>query len=94
VEFSVTVLVIAGFLMGVDGPIEEVDNLVLQARDTDTPRVEIEGHVLVTLDVHEVIVNLKNWVSHRPFLEISPKSCHVHIFFINLKLLNGLSIKN
>jgi len=59
VECSVTVLVIAGFFMGVNGPIEEVNYFILESRDTDSTGIEVERHVLVTSDVHEVIINLK-----------------------------------
>ena len=70
--------------MSINGPIEKVDNFVLCARNTDTSRVEIEGHVLVTLNAHELVVESQDRVTQWPFLEVSPHffQCHI-IFFIN-----------
>ena len=93
-ECSVTVLVIAGFFMAINGPIEEVDHLILEARDADTTGVKVERHVFVTPDVHEFIIHLQQGVREWSFLEVSPKLVHVHIFFINLKLLKACWIKN
>lgn len=81
-------MAIASVFMSINGPIEKVDNFVLCARNTDTSRVEIEGHVLVTLNAHELVVESQDRVTQWPFLEVSPHffQCHI-IFFINIKLL-------
>jgi hypothetical protein len=44
---------VASFLMSIDCPIGEVDYFVLDIDYANSLRVEVEGHVLITPDVHK-----------------------------------------
>ena len=53
VEAFITVLIVTSFFMGIDSPIEIVENLVFKSNDTYSLRIEIERHVVVSLYLHE-----------------------------------------
>jgi hypothetical protein len=56
IEMPIFVVRIASFLMCVHEPVQKVDELVFEAHDADTGGVDVEGHVIVTLDVHELVI--------------------------------------
>jgi hypothetical protein len=56
VESPVFVCLITLELMSIDSPINEGKNGVFEWNPLLSLRVDIEGHVVVTLDVHKVIV--------------------------------------
>lgn len=46
--------------MGINGPVDEGEDGVLEGDPRLCAGVNVEGHVVVTLDVHEVVVNAQN----------------------------------
>jgi hypothetical protein len=59
--------------MSIYHPIKEGYNGILEGDPLLSIGVEIEGHVIVTLDVHESIVQVEDWGEERLMLEVSPE---------------------
>jgi hypothetical protein len=48
--------------MCINSPINDVYKLVLDAHNIYTLRIEVEGHVFVTFDIHESAINSEKWI--------------------------------
>ena len=86
IEAAVAVALVALQLMGVHGPVQEGQDRVLEGNPRLRLGVDIEGHVVVTLDVHELAVNAQNWRREGLLAEVAICSFPIHIFVLNLIL--------
>lgn len=59
--------------MGVDKEVDEVDEGVLKGDPLLGLGVDVEGEVVVTLDVHEPVVQVEHRGKQRLLLKISPE---------------------
>jgi len=57
VEVAIAIIGIARFLVSVDSPIGKVQYFVFDLDNIDSLRIEVEGHVFVTPDVHKGTIN-------------------------------------
>lgn len=57
VEISIAIIWVTALFMSVNCPVHEVDYFVFNFYNADSLRVKVEGHVLVTSNVHESTVN-------------------------------------
>ena len=59
---------VAFLFVGIDHPIKEGNNGVLEANPLLSVRVEVERHVVITLDVHELVVQVEQRQKQRLML--------------------------
>ena len=70
---------IATLLVGVDAPVNAVKEAVLKPDEALTLGVEVERHMLVTLDAHECTVNSEKRVQKGALLDVSPETFNVPV---------------
>ena len=86
VEVPIQVVGVASLLVGVDHPVQELDDAVLVADHAVSGGCEVEGHLVVTLDVHEAAVHLQQGVAERTVLQVSVKGFKAPVCHFNLVL--------
>ena len=59
--------------MSIDSPVKEGDEGVFKRYPLLGLRVDVEGKVIVTLDVHEPVVQVKHRSQKRLLLKVSPE---------------------
>lgn len=59
IEISVTIVGVTSFFVRIDGPVNEINYFVFNLYYTDTLRVEVIGHVLITSDIHKSAIHSK-----------------------------------
>jgi hypothetical protein len=57
VEVAIAIIRVTALFVSVNCPVHKVDYFVFYINNTDSLRVEVEGHVFVTSNVHECAVN-------------------------------------
>ena len=70
--------------MSIYHPVQESDESVFVGNNAFTNRCEIEGHLVVTLDVHEAGVSLQQRVQDWSMLEVSVESLEAPITCVNV----------
>lgn len=78
--------------MSIYQPIDEGNDGVFKGDPRLGLRIEIERHVLVSSDVHELLINVEYREQEGLLLEISENSCPIHIFFNVIIIINYRSL--
>ena len=73
VEIPVSVLSVACLLMSINKPVDVVQDLVLVVHNLAGCWSNIEWHAVVSLDAHELVVRVHQWVCHGARPEVSIK---------------------
>lgn len=82
VEVPVPVLLVPFHFMSIDHPIDEGNDGVLEGDPLLGLWIEVEGHVSVSVDAHELVVQVEHWGKQWLLREVSVESCPIHILLI------------
>jgi hypothetical protein len=68
--------------VSINQEVDEVNDGILEGDPRLGSWVDVEGHLIVTSDVHELEVEVEQWGEERLFLKVSPKGLPVHIYSV------------
>ena len=74
--------------MGIDQPIYECDDCIFKGNPALSMWVDVERHVIITLDIHELIVQVQHRSDEWLLLKVSKKRCPIHAFCVLIKDYN------
>ena len=72
-ELLVDITLVAFQFASIISVVNEFNNLVFEPRDGHRGRIDVEGELVVSLDVHEGRIGLQEGVVDRVLLEVSPE---------------------
>ena len=104
VECTSLVGLVALKFVSIYSPVDEGENGVLEGNPCLGTRVNVEGHVIITLDAHEVVIGAQDRPCEGLLAEVSPHCLPIHFYIIKqlyilprlacLKQLNALRFQS